>query len=81
MAAGVPVVSSNLSAMPEVLGDAALFANPHDEVLMGNEMLKLVDDENLKTDMILKGKQKAAEYTWQQMVEKTAAGYRKALGS
>lgn len=81
MAAGVPVVSSNLSAMPEVLGDAALLTDPRDEVLLAHEMIRVVEDEELRNELIIKGRKKASEYNWQTMVEKTIEGYRKALES
>ena len=81
MAAGVPVISSNQSAMPEVLGDAAVLVDPRDEVLMADAMIKVAQDKTIRKELVAKGIKKASEYNWENMVDKTLAGYRKVLES
>lgn len=79
MAAGVPVVSSDRSAMPEVLGDAAVLTDPTVPNRMSDAMRGLVSQQQLRDEMIQKGKKQAAKFTWSETVRKTLAGYRKAL--
>lgn len=79
MAAGVPVVASNRPAMPEVLGDAAVLADPTDPTRLGTAMLRLANEPELRKELIRKGKQQAAKYTWSKTVQMILAGYRRAL--
>ncbi|HEY9765646.1 MAG TPA: glycosyltransferase, partial [Chroococcales cyanobacterium] len=72
MMAGVPVVSSNRSAMPEVLGEAALLVDPEEEALArGIEMI--LGDPVLRGELIEKGKKHGARLSW----EATARGIKK----
>jgi len=64
MKCGVPVISSNVTSLPEVAGDAALLVNPHSHVDICNAMLRIADDKKLKNDMISKGLKKSNEYSW-----------------
>lgn len=71
MASGVPVVSSNTTSMPEVLGDAALYFDPHNDKEMAGMMIKALSDQNIKLQMIEKGREQAKKYSWRRMAEKT----------
>jgi glycosyltransferase involved in cell wall biosynthesis len=64
MACGVPVVTSSVTAMPEVAGDAALFVDPRsvDEISLAME--KLMGDTELRRQLIEKGTERAALFTW-----------------
>jgi len=68
MACGCPVVSSNTSSMPEVLGDAALFFDPYHVEEMSLAMRKMLEDENLRNKFRQKGLERARLFT----MEKTA---------
>jgi glycosyltransferase involved in cell wall biosynthesis len=68
MACGCPVVSSNTSSMPEVLGDATLFFNPCHVEEMSLAMRKMLEDENLRNKFRQKGLERAKLFTF----EKTA---------
>lgn len=72
MAHGVPVITSNCSAMPEVAGDAALFVDP---LNIGDALLRLADDEALRETLIRRGLQRIKQFTWDSAVEKTWAVY------
>ena len=67
--AGVPVICSNVTSMPEVAGDAALQVNPFDETAIAAAMKKIYDEPALRETLILKGYQQKKIFTWQ----KTAA--------
>lgn len=72
MAHGVPVLTSNRSAMPEVAGDAALLVDPLD---MGDALFRLASDESLRDDLALRGLQRIEQFSWESAVEKTWAVY------
>lgn len=76
LAAGAAVVSSNTSAMPEVLGDAALLVNPTSIEECARTMDRLLDDSDLQRDLRERGPRHAARYTWERTGETTLAAYR-----
>lgn len=69
MATGTPVLTSNTSSLPEIAGGAALCVDPTDISAMAKGIEKLVDDQELYVDCIVKGLARAQEFSW----EKTAA--------
>jgi glycosyltransferase involved in cell wall biosynthesis len=71
MARGVPVISSRRSAIPEVAGDAALLVDPEDVEELGVALNRLAADEALRQDLARKGRERAAEFTWEAAVEST----------
>jgi glycosyltransferase involved in cell wall biosynthesis len=75
MAHGVPVVTSNTSAMPEVAGDAALLVDPLDTDALAAALLSLAHDETLRADLIRRGLHRARQFTWPSAIEKTWAIY------
>lgn len=79
MAYGTPVVSSNTSCMPEILGDAAEFFDPRDVDDMANAIAQVLDDENLRTEMVARGYKQVAKYSWRRMAKETHAVYMNAL--
>lgn len=62
---GCPVITSNLSCLPEVAGGAALLVNPLDAIAVGDAMVQLLTDENLRASLVEKGKARALAYTWE----------------
>jgi glycosyltransferase involved in cell wall biosynthesis len=75
MARGVPVVTSNTSAMPEVAGDAALQIDPLDTEALAAALVQLATDDHLRADLIRRGLDRARQLTWESAVEKTWAIY------
>ena len=63
MARGVPVVSSNRSSMPEVLGDAALFVDPDDIQAAANAVCRILDEPGLARDLSERGLARASMFT------------------
>ena len=80
MAAGVPVISSNASVMPEILGDAALFFNPKNLEDMAQTMYKLATTYRLQKELRDKGFKQIKKYSYTKMVKETLEVYKKALG-
>jgi glycosyltransferase involved in cell wall biosynthesis len=79
MAGGVPVVTSNLSSMPEVSGEAALYVNPHDPADIAQKVVQAVEDRNRRAALIQKGLGRAGEFTWQRAARATLAVYDEVL--
>jgi glycosyltransferase involved in cell wall biosynthesis len=77
MACGVPVITSNTSALPEVVGDAALQVDPHDVHALANAITRLLEDEALREDLRRKGYQRSQQYTWAMSAQKMLTVYKK----
>jgi glycosyltransferase involved in cell wall biosynthesis len=67
MTAGCPVIASTVSAVPEVTADAALQVNPHDTSAMMLAMQSLLRDDALRQQLIAKGREQAAKFSWEQV--------------
>jgi glycosyltransferase involved in cell wall biosynthesis len=80
MACGVPVVTSNVSALPEVAGDAALLVDPTSVDQLAEALLAVLGDASLAREMGQRGRQRAAGYRWEHTAQATAAVYRRSLG-
>jgi len=76
MAAGLAVVSSNRSVMPEVLGESALYFNPDDISEGASQVLHCLREESLRNELIVKGKEQARRFTWETTAKETLAVYR-----
>ncbi len=68
MASGVPVLCSNASSLPEVVGDAALLVDPRDTDQIAAGLRRLIDDEAYRNRLVARGLTQAARFRW----EKTA---------
>lgn len=66
MQSNVPVIASNTSSMPEVGEDAALYADPADAADIADQMKRIFTNENLRSQLVEKGKMVAKKYSWQQ---------------
>lgn len=75
-AAGLPVISSNLSSIPEVAGDAAILVDPYNPQSIANAMTKLSEDKNLSLDLTVKGLSRARKFTWKRTALETLKIYR-----
>jgi glycosyltransferase involved in cell wall biosynthesis len=75
MARGVPVITSNRSALPEVAGDAALLVDPDRTDEIAAALQRVATDLELRTDLARRGLQRAATFTWEKAVSQTRAAY------
>lgn len=75
MAQGVPIVTSNRSALPEVAGDAAVLVDPFDIEAIGDALARLASDHSFRDDMARRGLDRARMFTWESAVERTWAVY------
>ena len=79
MISGAPVASSNATCLPEVYGDAAVYFDPTSADDIAATIAKILDDENLRQELIKKGYEQAAKYSWRRMAEQTHQVYMQAL--
>jgi len=77
MSAGVPVVTSNRSALPEVVGDAALLVDPLDTASVADGLRRVCGSQELRESLIRRGLARAACFTWEKAVSETWAVYAK----
>jgi len=75
MACGTPVITSNTSSLPEVVGDAGIMINPTDSILMADKMYELLKDEILRNEMINKGLIRSKMFQWDDAAKKTLEIY------
>jgi alpha-1,3-rhamnosyl/mannosyltransferase len=78
MACGVPVVCSNASSLPEVVGDAALLVNPRDGTALAQAIARVLDDAALRDELRAKSLARAAQFSWERTARETLQVYRAA---
>ena len=79
MAAGTPVVTSNVSSLPEVVGDAALLIDPMDAGAIADAMARVLSDEALRADLIRRGRERLSAFSWERSVARTREVYGEAV--
>jgi glycosyltransferase involved in cell wall biosynthesis len=73
MACGVPVLTSNTSSLPEVVGDAALTVDPLDTSAIADGLTRLANDPALRAMLRIRGVERAARFSWERAAHKTLA--------
>lgn len=79
MNCGTPVIASNTSALPEVVGDAATLIDPHDVDGLTVAMWRLLTDRELKNHYIQKGLKRARKFSWEKAARRTLEIYHKVV--
>lgn len=77
MTYGVPVITSNISSMPEVAGDAAMLVNPNDINELANAMNMILSNGNLRDLMVFKGYKRLKEFSWMRCAEEVLDIFKK----
>ncbi|MGO9062009.1 MAG: glycosyltransferase, partial [Candidatus Binataceae bacterium] len=80
MACGAPVVSSTSSSLPEVGGDAALYADPHDAGEFAAQVVRVLHDRALRARMVEEGMRRARQFSWRRAAKETLAVYQEVCG-
>ena len=73
--AGAPVVTTNVSALPEIAGDAALLVAPNNPEALANAVRRILDDERVRVKLSEAGERRAQQFTWERTAELTRAVY------
>jgi len=76
MACGTPVLTSRSSSLTEIAEGAALLVDPYDEREIGDGLLALATDGELRAGLTARGLERAATYSWDRTARETAAAYR-----
>jgi glycosyltransferase involved in cell wall biosynthesis len=79
MACGTPVVVSNVSSLPEVVGDAALLIDPNNEEELAVALHRVLTDQTLHDSLRAKGLARARTFSWERTAEETLAVYQRTL--
>lgn len=79
MASGIPVVTSNVSSLPEVVGCAALTVDPQDVSALSTALALGLEDDGWRTKAVAMGLERASLLTWADCVANTVAIYDKVL--
>lgn len=80
MACDVPVLTSNVTSMPEVGGDAALYVDPLSEEKICDAMVLLDSDESLRNDLVAKAKVQREKFSWDKTADALWESMMKAIG-
>jgi glycosyltransferase involved in cell wall biosynthesis len=80
MTAGCPVIAADATALPEVVGDAGLLVAPGDRDAWVAAMLRLLDDDDLRAQLIATGHVRARAFTPAETARRLTNAYRLALG-
>lgn len=75
IASGTPVVASNVSSLPEVLGDAAVLVDPLDAAAIADGITRVLEDAGLRADLRRKGLARAGRFSWEQSVRQVRRIY------
>jgi glycosyltransferase involved in cell wall biosynthesis len=75
MSSGVPVISSNVSSLPEICGDAAVLCDPTDSQSFVDAMKKVIEDPSYRSSLIGKGCQRVQQFSWDRMASETEKLY------
>jgi glycosyltransferase involved in cell wall biosynthesis len=81
MQCGVPVITSNTSSLPEVVGEAGIMVSPTDEDALCQSMLDIYNSDSLQQTMSLKSIEQAKKFSWEKCMRETIDAYKTALKS
>lgn len=79
MACGCPVMASNTSSLPEVVGDAGMLVDPYDVNGFSKAMYEVLMNDELRKEMIRKGLKRAQTFTWERAAKETLQVYEESL--
>lgn len=77
MACGTPVISSKVSSLPEVIGDAGILINPNDVEGLSNAILRILSSNELRAQLSEKGLKQANKFSWEKTASQTVEIYNK----
>lgn len=80
MQCGTPVITSNTSSLPEVVGDAGIMLDPRDIDGLCQALVRMTTDHEFRDDLAQRALKRAALFSWERCVEETIAAYKQALG-
>jgi glycosyltransferase involved in cell wall biosynthesis len=79
MASGTPVITSNLSSLPEVVGDAALLIDPYEPDAIADAMRRVLTEPSLRDDLRERGLKRVREFSWERSIRRVRQIYEEVL--
>lgn len=77
MSCGVPVITSNISSIPEVTSDNAILINPYSEYELSNELVNVLNNDDIKISLSTNGYKRSLEFNWKKTAINTLQAYNK----
>ena len=81
MSCKAPVITSNITSIPEVACNSCLLVNPYDEIQLSNALILLLNNPSIKEDFRKKGYENSLNFTWKKTAEKTLDAYKSIINS
>jgi glycosyltransferase involved in cell wall biosynthesis len=82
MACGLPIISTNASAIPEVVGSAGILVEPRNSEALADAIIKLIESRELREELGRKGRKRVEEnFTWEKVVQKMIEVYKEVIRS
>ncbi|HUP35710.1 MAG TPA: glycosyltransferase family 1 protein [Candidatus Limnocylindria bacterium] len=78
MASGTPVITSNVSSLPEVVGDAAVLVDPYEPEDIADAMRRVLTDAPLREDLVRRGLARASMFSWERSIRRVREIYEEA---
>jgi glycosyltransferase involved in cell wall biosynthesis len=75
MSCGCPTITSNLSSLPEVIGDAGIMIDPYNVEQIAEELKRVLEDHGLAEDMLVRGLSRANLFSWERCAHETMAAF------
>jgi len=79
MASGTPVITSNVSSLPEVVGQAALMIDPYEPSAIADAMYRVLTDAPLRAELIQLGFARAREFSWERSIKRVREIYEEVM--
>lgn len=79
MASGVPVIASNVSSIPEVVGDTGILIDTSDVAAATDAMRLLIDDSDLRDNLASRALERSKNFTWERCIDRTIQSYYRAI--
>lgn len=81
MACGTPVITSNVTSIPEVIEDCAVFINPHDVDELSKAIYNVFNDDKLRENLVIRGLIRSSELNWRKTAKDTLIAYNKIINN
>jgi glycosyltransferase involved in cell wall biosynthesis len=81
MASGTPVITSNVSSLPEVVGQAALMIDPYDPEAIAGAMRRVLTDAALRSELRTRGLDRARSFSWERSIRRVREIYDEVLSA
>lgn len=79
MACGVPVITTNVASLPEIVDDAGVLIEPDDQEALVNALERVLNDREISAELATKGPVRAAEFTWERTARQTLKVYQQVI--